>query len=443
MKKKFLQNSTDLGLKLRFGISQTGFRIFTQLIIVIYLGKELTIQETITWGGLSTLSALVMMLEFGFNSTLSRNYNYILNGSQRILADSIDKTIGNVNTKLLSDLRVSTKYYYAFITIIFFIISFIFFSQFLPIKDLQNNEKIACAVHITYLTVLISSFNEETIITGMDKIEQQKKNLLIGAILGFTSFVLFLSFDQLLIGFSANQLIAILTTKILNRQFVLKELGEESKGSFDFNLLKSLIPNTIKLGITGLMGFTLSKMYYFIGSRKLIQEDFSMLIIVFTIFGVIESFASLYGQLLYAKMLNYLKQERLIQLKKNIQAAQISQIIVFIISPTILYLIIPLLIPFRRELDLLSLNFLLLITLYRYIENNIGLNGLILTLENKIPFFKSAMYSGIVSLFLYLAMFVLDKINIYTIILIPLLTQLIFQFFKWNWIIYVKYIKSC
>lgn len=443
MKEKLKKINKELGLKLTFGLGQTGFRIIAQFIMVIFLGKELTIQETITWGGLTTLSALVMMLEFGFNSTLSRNYNYVLNGSQRILKDSIDKPTCNINFELLSNLRVSAKYYYALITTIFLIISIVFFSQVLIVVNLSIEEKLACVVHIIYLVVLISSFNEETIIIGMDKIEHHKKNLLIGAILGFIIFLFFLSFDQLLIGFSANQLITVIIVKSLNRRFILSELGKEDNGSFNFNLLKSLIPNTIKLGLTGLMGFILSKMYYFIGSRKLMPEDFSMLIIIFTILGVVESFASLYGQLYYAKMLKYFNQNLNIKLKKNIQAAQVSQATVFLLSLIILYFFVPVLIPFRKELEQLSLKFLVLITIYRYVENNIGLNGMILTIENKIPFFKTAIYSGIVSFILYLAIFSLDQINIYTIILIPLLTQLAFQFFKWNREVYIKYIKSC
>ena len=441
MKKRFIPENKSLSKKLKYGLGQTGFRLLTQLIIIINLGKDLSIGETITWGGLSTLTALVMMLEFGFNSTLSRNYNYVLNGSQRLFRNTFDKPGNTLNLELLSNLRISVKYYYIFITIIFLVIAIVFFTYFLPFKNLQNEERIACIIHIGYLVMLISSFNEETIVIGMDKIDEHKKNQLIGSSIGITSFLLLLSFDQLLIAFSTNLLISTLAVKILNRKFISNKLNKDVNGSFDIDILKTLLPNTFKIGLTGLMGFTLSKMYYFVGSRKLMEVDFSMLILTFSVYGMIESFASLYGQLLYAKMIKDNSQNRMIDLKNNILAAHITQVVIFIISTLVLHVTIPLLISFRDELRLLSLELLILISVYRYVENNIGLNGMILTIENRVPFFKPAIYSGILSLILYIGFYRINQINTLTIILIPLITQLIFQFFRWNNKVFYKYIK--
>ena len=441
MKKRFIPENKSLSKKLKYGLGQTGFRLLTQLIIIINLGKDLSIGETITWGGLSTLTALVMMLEFGFNSTLSRNYNYVLNGSQRLFRNTFDKPGNTLNLELLSNLRISVKYYYIFITIIFLVIAIVFFTYFLPFKNLQNEERIACIIHIGYLVMLISSFNEETIVIGMDKIDEHKKNQLIGSSIGITSFLLLLSFDQLLIAFSTNLLISTLAVKILNRKFISNKLNKDVNGSFDIDILKTLLPNTFKIGLTGLMGFTLSKMYYFVGSRKLMEVDFSMLILTFSVYGMIESFASLYGQLLYAKMIKDNSQNRMIDLKNNILAAHITQVVIFIISTLVLHVTIPLLISFRDELRLLSLELLILISVYRYVENNIGLNGMISTIENRVPFFRPAIYSGILSLILYIGFYRINQINTLTIILIPLITQLIFQFFRWNNKVFYKYIK--
>ena len=88
---------------------------------------------------------------------------------------------------------------------------------------------------------------------------------------------------------------------------------------------------------------------------------------------------------------------------------------------------------------LLSSYMLVFMSIYLFLENNHSMFSGFIAAENKIPFMKSAIFSGLGVIFLTLILIHSTDIGIWALLIAPAFIQLIYNNWKWPYTVIKKY----
>ncbi|AVO02475.1 O-unit flippase-like protein [Staphylococcus simulans] len=428
-----------------------GVNIFLLPIILKYLNSS----ELGLWYTFTSLYGFAMLIDFGFQSVISRNISYLWSGSNVLKKEGFDSEGAAYNGfqigYFISVLSVVKFIYYVMGAIIFLVFITLGTWYIFSITSGEIEWEIALLAWLFYFVsiVLNISFSYwNAVLKGIGAIKTYNQILVITKVMQLLVSVILLIMGYGIIGVSVAYLISVIINRLLqstmyyNYSKTTKKTRKKIKFKYDAEIFKAIIPNTIKTGLLSLSNYLIINFPILLASYFLSLKISGQFGLVNQVVTLILTLSNSYFNT-YLSQINYLRvknnQHKILSLfKKSIITNYAFNIFSFIL---LLALGNPILNFINYEYGLLPLIPMLIILIYRFLYNNQILFTTFLTTKNIIPHYKSFLVSATITVVIQILVLSVFDANLITLLLPLLIVQLVHN--NWYWVLYVlKDIRS-
>ena len=392
-----------------------------------------------------TITALAALVDFGFNSSFTRNVSYIFSGVKELKVEGVENSLSLdpqlIDYKLLKGLIKVMKWFYLRIALILFFILISIGTLYINIilKDYNGDHN---NVYIAWLILcIINTYNIYTLyygalLVGKGLVKKSKQIIIIGQVAYLVCATGLLMLGYGLIAIVTSQAISVIIIRLLSyNAFFTIEISENlnsSKSGSRKKIFNAIYPNSIKVGLTSLGAFMIHRSAIFIGSLYLSLESIASYGITMQIISVIIGLSAIYTSTYLPKISQLRVLNNFKSIKKIYLRGQIILFLTFMIGGSILLFFgNTVLIIIGSNTELLSFNLILLLLLFSFLESNHSIAGGILLTDNKVPFFKASILSGFLTIILLLIFFRFSELGLLSLVLAPGIAQGLYQNWKW------------
>lgn len=422
-----------------------GINVILLPIILKYLNSA----ELGVWYTFTSLYGLAMLIDFGFQTIITRNVSYLWSGAQNVKSEGFETVIDeNVKMNIPYFIKVisAVKFIYTSMgTIIFALFVTIGTWYMVAINNGEINMKTMLISWIFYMIsiVLNISFSYwNSVLKGIGAIKTYNQILVITKGTQLILSILFLIIGLGLIGVSVAYFISVVVNRVLQSVAFYKYSPEtkETKGklkiNYDKEILKALIPNTLRTG-------SISISNYLIINFPIILSSYFLSLKVSGQFGFVNQIITLIIMLsnsyynTYLAKFNYLrvknKYDELLRLfRRALITSYLFNFIAFLLFLLLGNLVLSII---GADYKLLNLLPMLIIIIYRFLYNNQTLFTNFLATKNLIPHHKSFLTSAIVTVVIQLVLLQFFDSKLIYLLLPLLIVQLAHN--NWYWVLYV------
>jgi O-antigen/teichoic acid export membrane protein len=400
--------------------------------------------ETVgVWNIFQTITALVLLLDFGFRPTFARNVSYIFSGVKALQKDGVAHADSNakVDYSLLKGSLAAMKRFYQWISLaVFVFLLTVGTAYFYYILQKYSGDRTDAFVAWLLLIVIncynLYTFYYDALLTGKGYVKQSQQINMFGQIvyIGLAIGLIYAGFG--LTAIVGSQFVSTIIRRYLSYKVFFSSQLKEQLWSVEAqepkNILKAITPNAIKIGLTNLGGFCVNKSAILIGSAFLTLEEVACYGITLQVMDILARCASVFYQSYLPKLAQCRAENNLLQLKRYYILCTSSLWTVFIIGGLAwigfgewaLGL-------FNSQTHFVPVGMLCVMLLISALEHNHAVSAGFIMADNKIPFFIPSLLSGgatVLLLFIFLYFF---NLGIWGLILAPGIAQLAYQ--NWRW----------
>jgi hypothetical protein len=196
-------------------------------------------------------------------------------------------------------------------------------------------------------------------------------------------------------------------------------------------VLKIITPNAVKIGLTTLGGVVSQRSTIIIGSVYLTLDEIASFSITMQLIAIIGTMARIYISTHQSKIAHLRVSNNILKIKEIYLKGIFQFFIIFIVGGLFLVLFGNYTLNFIDSRTMLLSTSLTLVALIIYLlENNYNIAIMILLSNNKVPFFRASLSSGIATILLLLIMFNFMNIGLWSLIIAPGIAAL-YNDFKW------------
>lgn len=421
----------------------TFLKIGSSILLMPLVLHKMSTQSVGVWNLFISISFFLSLVDFGFNTAFTRNLTYIFSGAKEIKSNGLAYHIdsGQVNYNLLDEMiRTMRGFYFKLSLFVFlFLLTIGSYYIFYVLKSYQgNNHKILAS---WFLFIIVNTYNlytlyYESLLIGSGLIMRSKQLIILGQLsyLLIASVLILLDFDLLSIVIS--QLISVLIVRILSQKIFFTNELKNKLSNCDkdkhTNLLKTIMPNALKIGLTSLGGFLVQRSAIIIGSLFLSLEQIGSYGVSLQIVNLMASLALIHQSTFLTKINELRINGDLQQLKQIHIKSKTVFLITFIFGSLTIYFIAPWVLEFiKSKTHLTSGLIMILMFLVALVENNIILSSNIILSKNIVPFYKASLISGfliVIGLFIF---FKYTQFGMLNLVLVPLIIDILYQGWKW------------
>jgi O-antigen/teichoic acid export membrane protein len=421
----------------------TFFKISSSVLLLPVILHKLPSEDVGIWSVFSSIAALVFLIDFGFNSSFSRNVTYVFSGVNTLLVNGHDTSARNgneVNYGLLKGLLSSMRWFYSRVSLTLFLLlstvgSFYMHTLLNSYHGNRLNVYIAWALFIAINTYNLYTLYYDALLEGKGLIKISKQITILGhlAYLFVSTIAIYLGFGLIALVLAQLTSIIIIRTvsrrKFFNADIVSKLKSCEGEDKND--VLKAIYPNAVKYGITSLGGFMIQKSSIFIGSLYLSLSAIAS-------FGITKQMMDITVSIANIAVATFLPQIANLRIEGNydriksicLRGLAIANLIFIAGAATIIFLGEPILHVIKSNTTL-NQQVLLVVAFSSLIGLNSGISGAIISTKNHIPFVKPSIISGIATILLLLVFFKFTKLGLLGMAMAPGLIDLCYQGWKW------------
>jgi O-antigen/teichoic acid export membrane protein len=404
------------------------------------------------WTIFSTIIALTGLLDFGFNPSFARNISYVVSGVKELKTTGyniVENHNGEIDYSLFKGLINAMRWFYSRMACTLFVILSTAGTYYIHIV-LKTYSGSHTEVYIAWgILVIINSYSlytmyYDSLMQGQGLIKRSKQIQIIGQSIYVAVAIALILLHFNLIAIVSAQVLSIVTRRILSYKTIytteFKQILHVVKAQSTKDILKPIYPNAIKIGLTSLGGFLVTRSSIIIGSLYLSLEKIASYGISIQIIGIISSIAGVYLTTYYPKIV----QCRIQNDNETIKHIYLKGGLLFTFG-TFLFGGIALVFLGEWVLDiigsktpLLSKSFLILALLVYLLEANHGQAGGILLTKNEVPFFKAALIAGGSTLILLFIFLEYTNWDIWALILAQGIAQGCYQNWKWPYEVWLQ-----
>ncbi len=421
----------------------TFLKIGSSILLMPLILHKMSPQSVGVWNIFISISFFLSLVDFGFNASFTRNLTYIFSGAKEIKTNGLTCQIetGQANYNLLDEMiRTMKKFYFILSLFVFlFLLTIGTYYIFFVLKSFQgNNHKILAA---WFLFIIVNTYNlytlyYESLLIGSGLIMRSKQLIILGQLsyLLIASVLILLDFDLLSIVIS--QLISVLIVRILSQKIFFTTELKNNLSNCDkknnSNLLKTIMPNAVKIGLTSLGGFLVQRSAIIIGSLFLSLEQIGSYGISLQIINLMASLALIYQSTFLTKINELRINGDLKELKQIHIKSKTVFFITFIFGSSTIYFIAPWILEFINSKTHLTSGFIMILMfLVAFVENNIILSSNIILSKNIVPFYKASIISGLLIVIGLFISFKYTQFGLLNLVLVPLIIDMVYQGWKW------------
>ena len=421
----------------------TFLQIASQVILLPFILRILPQEKIGILTIFGSIIAVVTLLDFGFNPSFTRNVTYILSGVKTLKATGFQAVEENseIDYGLLKGLISVMRSFYSKIAFVLFAVlatAGTYYIFFLLRTYSGNKTEVITA---WFILCIVNSYSFYTLyygalLIGMGKIKRSKQITIIGQAAYLLVSITFILLGFGLVAIASAQIVSVVLGRILIYFAVYTdELKNRLKNALEKErkeIFKAVYPNAVKVGLTGVGAVLVLRSQPIIGSMYLPLETIASYGITIQLISVLSGIASVYFVTYQPKIVQYRVQNNITAIKSiYIKSCLILAAVFFFGGMGLLLLGSWALNLIGSKTPLLPNLCIFTALLISLLEANHSIAGGILLTKNQVPFFKAALFAGlmtIILLFFFLGFF---KLGVWSLILAGGMAQAVYQNWKW------------
>lgn len=421
----------------------TAFMIGAGVLLLPFILNKMPDETVGVWNIFQTITALVLLLDFGFKPTFARNISYIFSGVKSLQKDGVEHTDSNANVDygLLKGSLAAMKRFYQWVALaVFGLLLTAGTVYFYYILQKYSGDRMDAFIAWLLLIAIncynLYTFYYDALLTGKGYVKQSQQINMLGQVvyIGLAIGLIYAGFG--LTAIVGSQFVSTIIRRYLTYKVFftaqLKEKLASVQAQEPKNILKAITPNAIKIGLTNLGGFCVNKSAILIGSAFLTLEQIACYGITIQVMDILARCASVFYQSYTPKLAQCRAENNLPQLKRYYLLCTGSLWAVFIIGGIAWIFLGEWALAFMNsQTHFVPIGMLCVMLLISALEHNHAVSAGFIMADNKIPFFIPSLLSGgatVILLFVFLYIF---DLGIWGLILAPGLAQLAYQNWKW------------
>lgn len=428
-----------------WNFSATVLKIASGVLILPLILRFLSTQEVGIWTIFLSLSAISYLLDFGFSQTFTRNITYIFSGVNELQKEGYERisSKNEINYGLLKSTIDAMRWFYKYIAIIVFIFLILggtTYLYFILKNGFTGNSQLIFASWIIYsitISYQIYTLYYDALLQGRGLIKIAKQITVISQISFIVIGSILIIFTNWgLLSLVIGQTFSIIINRVLSKKHFfdlnLKYKLSEALSLSRKETLENISPNAIKIGITSLGGYLVNRSSIFIGSIYIPLADIASFGITKQIIDLLACIATLWFSTYYPQMIQHRVQNNDYGIKNLYIKSKIIYFVIFIVGGIFLVGIGNPMLEIIESKTLFIPNYLFIFAIIvSLLENNHSWAGSILLTKNEVPFFKAALYSGLLTVILLFVFLNATNMGILSFVLAPGIAQLCYQNWKW------------
>jgi len=421
----------------------TFLRIASSVLLLPVILNKMPAEMVGIWTVFITISFLTSLFDFGFNPSFTRNVSYVLSGVTDLRVKGYEQApLGQATDYgLLRGLIEAMKWYYRRLAIIVALLLSVFGTWYLH-SVLSTYQGDTIEVYIAWSILILLNFYSlytlyyDSLLQGIGYVMRSRQISIAG-----NAIYLALAFVLILLGYGliaivSAQLVSVVLIRVLSfNTFFTYERSERLRVAVarpSRELIRVLMPNALKTGLTSLGGFLISRSSVLIGGLYLSLDELASWGITLQLIGVVATMAGIYTATYQARIANLRVADKPELIRRIYIRGQYLLLLTFVagtvaivwIGPWTLELI-------RSETNLMPVVFTLLALFVSFIETNHAMAGNILLTKNIVPFFKASLISGGCIVAGLILGFRFTDWGVYTMVIVPLVVDVAYQSWKW------------
>jgi len=421
----------------------TIFRVGAGIILWPFILSQMSAETVGIWNVMITIMGFITLLDFGFQPSFARNISYIFSGVTKLQKVGIQaaESDGNINYALLKGTLNAMRKFYRWMALgVFVILGTAGTAYFYYILQKYSGDR-TDAMIAWILLIAINSYNIYTLyynalLLGKGYIRRERQIMILSQSIYLCLAIILIYAGFGLIAIVASQAVSIILQRILSyRVFFTKELKQQlsnTEAEDTKDILKAISPNAVKVGLTQLGGFCVTKSALLIGSAFLTLEETACYGITLHIIDILARCSTVYYQSITPKIAQSRANKDMGALRRYFRYSIGILVATFILGGAAIALLgnwgLNLI---GSETKFLPTTMLCIMLIINLLENNHATAAGFISADNRIPFFIPSLLSGmgtIILLWLFLSVF---HWGIWGMILAPGIAQLVYQNWKW------------
>ena len=406
-------------------------------------------QETVAvWAIFSTIIALSGLLDCGFGPSFARNVSYVVSGVTELKATGyqiVTSDNNQIDYGLFKGLIDAMRWFYSRLAILVFLLLVTIGTYYIH-TILQTYTGNRQEVYIAWIILcLINTYSlytlyYDSLMTGKGLIKQAKQIQVMGQGLYLLVAVVMILLHFNLIAIVSAQALSIILKRILAYHtvytFEFKKTLENAVAKARKDFVKPILPNAVKLGITAIGFFLVSRAAILIGAFYLSLDNIASYGITIQIITIISGIAGVYLFTYLPQITQYWINGNIASIRKIYLRGCGMMLLTFIVCGlALLFCGNWALELIHSKTPLLPRPFIAVALFIYFLETNHGFAGNILVTKNEVPFFKASLFAGSVTLLLLFIFFQFTHLGIWTMILAQGIAQGIYQNWKWPMVV--------
>lgn len=421
----------------------TAFMIGAGVLLLPFILNKMPDETVGVWNIFQTITALVLLLDFGFRPTFARNISYIFTGVKTLQKNGVVYTGSNANVDygLLKGSLAAMRRFYQWIALAVFGLlltagTVYFYYILQKYSGDRTDALIAWLLLIAINCYNLYTFYYDALLTGKGYVKQSQQINMLGQVvyIGLAIGLIYAGFG--LTAIVGSQFVSTIIRRYLTYKVFftpqLKEKLADAQAQEPKDILKAITPNAIKIGLTNLGGFCVNKSAILIGSAFLTLEQIACYGITIQVMDILARCASVFYQAYTPKLAQCRAEKNIAQLKHYYFLCTGSLWAVFILGGLAWIFLGEWALAFMNsQTHFVPIGMLCVMLLISALEHNHAVSAGFIMADNKIPFFIPSLLSGgatVILLFVFLYIF---DFGIWGLILAPGIAQLAYQNWKW------------
>ena len=421
----------------------TAFMIGAGVLLLPFILHKMP-QETVgIWNIFQTITALVLLLDFGFRPTFARNVSYIFSGVKTLQKEGVAHIPADaeIDYGLLKGALIAMRRFYRYMALAVFVLlasagTAYFYYILRKYSGDWQDALIAWVLLIAINCYNLYTFYYDALLTGKGYVKRSQQINMLGQTV-YIGLAIGLIYAGLgLTAIVASQLISTVIRRVLMyRVFYTPELKarlDEAEPQEPKEILSAVTPNAVKIGLTQLGGFLVTKSAILIGSVFLTLEEVACYGITLQVMDILARCAMVFYQSYMPKLAQCRAENNISGLRRYYLLCTGSLLAVFVVGG-IIWICLG-----NWALDLISSQthfvptaMLCAMLLIAILENNHAQSAGFIMADNKIPFFIPSLVSGAATVLLLWIFLSPLHLGIWGLILAPGIAQLAYQNWKW------------
>lgn len=426
-----------------WGYIATVFSVGASVILWPFILHKMSAETVGIWNVFTTVMMLTALLDFGFRPSFARNVSYIFSGVRTLQKQGVASVTESreVDYSLLSGTLIAMRRFYRWMSLLVFIVlgtagtGYVWWILQKYSGD-RTDAMVAWLLLIALNCYNLYTYYYDALLIGKGYVRRNQQINITGQAL-YLGVAIGLIYSGLgLTAIVSAQVISIIVRRALSyRVFFTREMRERIASVVPQDskaILRTISPNAIKIGLTGLGSFLVNQSATLFGAAFLSLEQMGCYGLTLRVVEILGNCGGVFYQS-YAPRLAQCRAEHDLQsLWRYYLYSVASLVLIYIVGGSFLVFLGDWALGIiRSETLFLPTAMLCTMLVISFLEKNHGLAAGFIMADNKIPFFIPSLLSGGATvLLLWVFLSPLDM-GLWGLILAPGCAQIVYQNWKW------------